>query len=83
MHVVTGGKFYLNNEVAYAAALRGKMNKKIMKYVPIKRQLRYILGDENVEFCSTKLYFICWCNVAGTEAQGEDISPPITIDACT
>lgn len=81
MHVITGGKFYLNNEVAYAAALHGKMDRKIMKYIPIKRQLRYILGDENVEFCSTKIYFICWCDVAGAPAQGTDPEPPIITNA--
>jgi hypothetical protein len=81
MHVIAAGKFPLNNEVAWASANAGKQEKKIMRYVPIKRQLRYVLGEENQEFCSTKLYFICWCDVAGTPAQGEDMDPPITTDA--
>lgn len=80
MHVLSSGKFMLNNEVAWAAANPGKQCKKIMKWVPVKRQIRYVLGDEDVEFASTKLYFIWWCDVAGTPAQGEEIEPQIYED---
>lgn len=80
MHVLSTGRFMLNNEVAWAAANPGKQAKKVMKWIPVKRQIRYVLGDEDVEFASTKLYFIMWCDVAGTAEQGEDIAPTIYED---
>jgi len=78
-NIITHKRFVLaspNNELN-CGNLRASI--RVMKYIKIKRQLRYQQLFEGPETCTTPIFFCWWCEQEGAPAESEQI-PSCKID---
>lgn len=54
--------------------------RRVMRYIKCKRQLRYTRFDVDSEFCSTPIYFVWWCDFEGNGTEVEPQSDVVTVD---
>lgn len=77
LNVVTHKRIILNRDITGTASARAAT---VMRYVKIRRQLRYANFDGEIEFCTTPIYFIWWCaREGGGPAETPDSSVRIDL----
>lgn len=71
-NIVTHKRITLASESAVRQNGNKSYSRQVMRYIPIKRQLRYEnLGGELGEKCTTPIYFVWWYDVEGQGTEPE------------